>query len=232
MTGHIPDFAAWVEDLGTLWADWAGNGPKPSVLVGHSMGGHLALRAVADRVVQPDALILIAPMLGLLSMKLPASWMHGVARIMTAIGDPRRPAWRWSEKPGQVPQGRDELLTHDADRYADELWWRDARPELVMGPGSWGWIERAYASMRGLARPGLLESVDIPVLILATEVDRLVDTAAIKRAAARLPNCELVLFGEEARHEILRECDPVRDRALKAIDHFLERAAPVARSTA
>jgi hypothetical protein len=27
------------------------------------------------------------------------------------------------------------LLTHDADRYADELWWRAARPELELGRG-------------------------------------------------------------------------------------------------
>ena len=32
-------------------------------LVGHSMGGHLCLRAVAERQVRPDALILSAPML-------------------------------------------------------------------------------------------------------------------------------------------------------------------------
>lgn len=232
VTGHISDFAVWVTDLRAFWAEWAGAGARPRILIGHSMGGHLALRAVAEKAVRPDALILVAPMLGFLSMKLPAAWMHGVARMMAAVGDPRRPAWRWSEKPGQLPQGRGDLLTHDADRYADELWWRERRPDLVMGPGSWGWIERAYASMRGLARPGVLEAVDTPVLILATEADRLVDIGAIKRAAARLPDCELVLFGEEARHEILRECDAVRDRALEAIDQFLDRAAPAAWSTA
>ena len=33
-------------------------------------------------------------------------------------------------------------------------------------------------------------------------------------------------FGGEARHEILRESDPQRDRALGAIDDFLDRVAP------
>src|SRR5690606_8213015 len=106
--------------------------------------------------------------------------------------------------------GRAALLTHDAERYADELWWRAERPELVMGPGSWRWIGAAAESMRLLFRPGMLERVEVPVLLLAAERDRLVSSAAIRRAAARLPRAELAMFGAEAYHELLRESDPVR----------------------
>jgi len=49
---------------------------------------------------------------------------------------------------------------------------------------------------------------------------------AIARAAARLPRGELVVFGPESHHEVLREVDPVRDRALAAIDEFLSRVLP------
>jgi lysophospholipase len=226
VTGHIDDFATWVADLAAFWQDWKAGTPGPHILVGHSMGGHLVLRAVAEGTVDPDALVLSAPMLGFLDKGVPAAIMHAAARLMAKIGDPRRPAWKWSEKPGQVPASRINLLTHDDDRYADELWWRDHRTELVMGPGSWGWVERGYASMRALARRGLLEAVRTPVLILATDNDKLVSFPAIDRAARRLPRCELVRFGSEARHEILREADGVRDIALAAIDSFLDRTAP------
>ena len=150
--------------------------------------------------------------------------MHALARLMCHIGDPRRPAWKWSEKPGQPPDSRGDLLTHDPQRYADELWWRAQRPELVMGPGSWRWIERAYASMRRLARRAVLARVQVPVLILATDQDALVSFKAIGRASRRLPQCDLVNFGDRARHEILREADPVRCEALDRIDLFLARA--------
>ncbi|MFM5924401.1 MAG: alpha/beta fold hydrolase [Novosphingobium sp.] len=225
VTGHIDDFATWVEDLGTLWKHWKAAMPGPHVLAGHSMGGHLVLRALAEGQVDPDGLILSAPMLGFSASLLPVPVMHGAARLMKALGDPRRPAWKWSEAPGQVPAERIHLLTHDAERYGDELYWREARPELVMGPGSWGWVERAYASMRFLAEPGLLEAVRTPVLILATDNDKLVGYKAIAQAAARLGDCERVHFGNEAHHEILREADPVRDRALAACDAFLTRIA-------
>ncbi len=226
VTGHVDDFAVWVNDLADFWADWTRQTPGPHVLIGHSMGGHLVLRALAERRVDPAALVLSAPMLGLHPHLVPTGLLHAVARLMRGLGDPRRPAWKWSEKPGEPPASRIELLTHDLARYADELWWRQARPELVMGPGSWGWIAASLASIRQLARPGVLEAIATPVLILATNADRLVEFTAIERAVQRMPHAELVRFGAEARHEILREADPVRDQALAAIDAFLDLNAP------
>ena len=227
ITGHVDDFALWVADLAAFWTDWARDRAGPLVLVGHSMGGHLALRAVVERALQPRpaSLVLSAPMLDVLPERLPSLLKHCAARAMCAIGDARRPAWKWSERPGEVPAFRQALLTHDDERYADELWWRAERPELVMGPGSWGWVAGAVASIRRLARPGALEAVDLPVYIVATTADRLVGIAAVRRAAARLPRAEALWFGPEVAHEILRETDPVRDRALAGIDAFLERTA-------
>lgn len=225
VTGHIGNFHTWTDDLALLWRQWTAETPGPHVLAGHSMGGELTLLAVARKQVAPDGLILSAPMLGFLPAWMPRPILHAVARFMALVGDPRRPAWKWSEKPGQVPAGRMDLLTHDEDRYADELWWRAHRPELAMGPGSWGWIERAYVSFAELAKPGVLEAIDIPVHIVATDHDRLVSFPAIERAARRLPRDELQIFGAEARHEILREIDPIRGIAVEGIDGFLTQVA-------
>lgn len=225
VTGHIDDFSIWVDDLAGLWRDWTARGEGPHVLVGHSMGGHLMLRACAEGRVDPAGLILIAPMMGLAGDVLPGWLMQLLMRIMAALRGSRRPAWKWTEKPGEPDIGRIDLLTHDAARYADELWWRESRPELAMGPGSLGWVRAAYASMRAALAPGIIERVKAPVLLLASDADKLVSFAAIMRTARRLQDCQLVHFGQEARHEILREADPVRDRALAACDAFLERIA-------
>jgi len=227
VTGHVDDFAVWIDDLAALWRDWAADRPGPLVLVGHSMGGHLALRAIIERALDPApaALVLSAPMLDVLPEFLPPLLKHGMARTMGAIGDPRRPAWKWSEKPGQVPAFRQALLTHDDERYADELWWRSARPELVFGPGSWGWVAAAMASGRSLFRRGVLEKADLPVYIIATTADRLVSVRATRQAQARLPNARALWFGDESAHEILREVDAIRDKAFAGIDQFLEGVA-------
>jgi lysophospholipase len=226
VTGHVADFAIWIDDLAHFWESWVAETPGPHVLAGHSMGGHLVLRALAERRVSPDAMVLSAPMIGVSGPPLPLPLLHGVAQLMNVVGEPTRQAWKWSEKPGELPAARANLLTHDADRYADELWWREHRPELVMGPASWRWVERAYASSRGLEVAGALEAITVPVLILSTSGDKLVSHPANLRAARRIPKGELVAFGPEAHHEILREVDAVRDKAMAAIADFLDRAAP------
>lgn len=224
VTGHIGDFADWIADLAGFWRDWKAATPGPHVLAGHSMGGHLVLRGVLDGAADPDALILSAPMLGFVG-PLP-NWLgQGAAKMMCLLGDRTRQAWKWSEKPGEMPATRKDLLTHDANRYDDEMYWRETRPELVMGPGSWGWVERAYASIRAMFAGHRLEAVNIPVLILATSNDRLVSFAAIEDAARRMPQAQLVRFGAEAHHEILREEDAVRDRAMAATLEFLDGVA-------
>lgn len=224
--GHVGDFAHWVEDLAALWRDWQAATPGPHILAAHSMGGHIVMRALVAGALDPDAVVIVAPMLNMAGPPLPLPLLHGAAKLMCAIGKPQRAAWKWSEKPGEIPAARRDLLSHDAARYADEAWWREKRPELVMGPGSWGWVERAYASIRVLEARGALEGVQTPVLILSTANDKLVRHAAAVRAAERLPHGELIAFGKEAHHEILREVDPVRNRALMAIAEFLDRVAP------
>jgi lysophospholipase len=224
-TGHIADFAVWLDDLAAFWAIWSAQSPAPHVLVAHSMGGNLALRAVAERAVQPDALVLSVPMLGMLMLGLPQAPLHLFARLMARLGDPRRPAWPDNEKPGYQDERR-FLLTHDASRFADEAWWREQRPDLRMGSPSWGWVESALAAIRRLEQPGVLERVTLPVLLIGTSADQLVSYPAIERAARRLPRGELLSFGEESAHEVLREVDAVRDVAMAAIAAFLDRVAP------
>ena len=68
--------------------------------------------------------------------------------------------------------------------------------------------------------------MDVPILILATSTDELVDHPTIERAVGLMPKAELKLFGPESAHEIFREVDDVRDSALNACFSFLDRVAP------
>lgn len=227
--GHVEDFGIWVDDLADFFDEWAAQHPGPHVLAAHSMGGHIVARALAEKRVAPDAVVLSAPMLDMKGTGLPRRFSHAVTRLMCRLGPPERPAWKVSEKPASPLAGRHVLLTHDMDRYHDEEAWWVLRPELVMGPASWRWVERAYASVRGLFAPGVLESIKTPVLILSTRADALVSHKAAKEAAQRMPHAQLIEFGSEARHELFREVDAVRDRALAAVTGFLDTHAPVSK---
>jgi lysophospholipase len=217
--GHIDDFATYIADLAAFWRDWVVEVPGPHVLMGHSMGGHLALRALVEGAVSADAAVLIAPMLGLHS-PVGAGLSERLAKIMGAIGDPARPAWKGNERPATTTT-REALLTHDHGRYEDELYWQQTQPELRMGPPSWQWLIRAFESTRVLNGDRRLPAMAVPTLLIVAEADKLVSPAAALQVAAKLPDARVVRFGAESSHEILREADTVRDRALAEIDGFL-----------
>ncbi|MCD2324672.1 alpha/beta hydrolase [Sphingomonas sp. IC-56] len=222
--GHIDDYGRYVADLAAFYAEWAAATPGPHVVMGHSMGGHVLLRALAEEAIAPDAAVLVAPMLG---------FRHGIfgpfaeraAQLMGGMGDMARPAWKGNEKP-YTTTTRNTLLTHDTDRYSDEIWWQTHQSDLLTGPPSWRWVIEGFKSMRQLAGDPRLERIATPVLMLVATADALVDPRAALRLAPRIPACGVVTFGAESAHEILREVDAVRNRALGEIDAFLAQRAP------
>lgn len=223
IAGDIDRFDTYLADYRSFWRQWAPDTPGPRVVMGHSMGGHLVLRALVEGLADPDAAVLIAPMLGLHS-PLGAWGGERVAALMTRLGDPGRLAWKANEIPATL-DSRQNLLTHDPDRYQDELWWRDAVPELRMGPPSWRWVHRAFESTRRLRDGTGLGTMTVPTLMLVADHDKLVSAKAARGIAADLPDVQVVRFGAESAHEILREGDSVRNRALAEIDLFLAARA-------
>ncbi|MEO9635938.1 MAG: alpha/beta hydrolase [Parasphingorhabdus sp.] len=226
--GHIDDFATWVSDLVAQFEQWRSSHPGPYVVIGHSMGGHLVMRALTEQRIQPDAAILSAPMLAPASGSMPEWTAQSIAKLMCLVGRSERRAWKPIENPLEPYVPRQELLTHDAERYADEFFWFRDRPFVRLGPASWRWVERAYASTRKLRNRKRLMQMKIPILVLATSTDELVDHATIERAVHWTPNAEMKLFGAESAHEIFREVDDVRQAALAACYAFLDRVAPEA----
>jgi lysophospholipase len=221
--GDIDRFGTYLADYGAFWKEWAAATPGPHIAMGHSMGGHLVCRALAKVLAEPDAAVLIAPMMGL-HAPISAGFGERIAEIAMKLGNPQRRAWKSNEKPGTT-DSRLSLLTHDPDRYSDEPWWWDQKPEIKLGPPSWRWVVRAFESTRRLRASRRVKLVKTPVLVLVAEADKLVRAADAIKVAELLPDARLVRFGNESAHEILREVDPVRNRALGEIDIFLSARA-------
>lgn len=225
-SGHIEDFADYIADYQAFAREWQASKPGPHVVMGHSMGGHLVLRALVEGAIRPEAAVLVAPMLGLRSPLGLASVGERFARLMGGLGNPARAAWKTNERP-YTTDSRQSLLTHDRARYQDELWWQQANPANVTGPPSWKWLIEAFRSTRELRDSPALAAMDVPLLALVAEADGLVDAKAALATLVKLPDARIVRFGPESAHEILREFDAVRDRAIGEIDGFLEARAPL-----
>ena len=221
--GHVEDFGLLVDDLAAFWRDWQ-RGDGPHVLVAHSMGGFLSLRALVEGRIDPAALVLVAPMLALRS---PVGDRLGglLARWQVGRGDPARAAWRRLEGE-RAARARQMRLTHDLTRFEAQQAWRAAHPDLCLGSPSWQWVAQAFAQTAALRADPRLDQLRTPVQFVLADADRLVDSRAAVRVANRMPAAELLRFGPESAHEILRELPPVRDKALAAIDAFLDSHAP------
>ena len=222
-TGHADRFAPYLDDLQAFWDEWRAEGDGPHILLAHSMGAHFALGTMAAGRVLPDAAVLSAPMI---QVRSPLGQRLGgrFAALMCRRGDPSRPAWEMSDESAAVER-RLRRLTVDRARGQDSRWW-EADGTLKLGPPSWGWIAEAFRSGAALRRDLRLATVAAPTLFLIADRDQLVSPRAALAVARAMPRAEVVRFGPESGHEILREGAAVRARAFAAIDRFLDGHAP------
>lgn len=223
--GNLTSFDPLIDDCAALLADWEGASPGPHVAVGHSMGGHLLLRTLVERRPALDAAVLVAPMIVVNSAPFPAWIAPDITDLMSKLGFRDQPMWKVPSATKRPGGRRNYHLTSSRERYEDEVYWWTQQPDFDLGAPSWGWMRAAYRSAEKAFRPELLREVALPVLLLATDRDRLVSTAAIREVAAQLPNAALHVY-PKAGHEILRESDPDRLDAFARIDAFLDRHAP------
>jgi lysophospholipase len=221
--GNLDSFDPLVADGAALMAHWFDRHPGPHVAIGHSMGGHLLLRIIAEHRPAIAAAVLVAPMIRINARPIPHDFGRMISKFLARIGLRRRRAWEQNERPGLPGTSRQSYLTTCPDRYADEMWWKTQQPGYALGPPSWGWLDAAYRSIDSLSLERLKE-IELPLLILGTDRDRLVSPTATRRAAAATPNAELHLY-PRAAHELLRETDPVRLDALRRIDTFFDTHA-------
>jgi len=217
-------FDILVEDLAALIEDWRAATPGPHIAIGHSMGGHLLLRTLVEKRPALDAAVLIAPMIEVNSAPIPIRLAPDIADTMYWLGFGAAPMWR-APASFTLPGGRrNRNLTASRERYEDELWWWEREPSYNLGAPSWAWMRAGFRSAASAFTPETLAAAALPILIVGAQHDRLVSADAIRRVAAQLPSVELEMM-EDAAHEILRDVDPVRLRALARIDAFLDGRA-------
>lgn len=215
--GHAPTFDDDVAATRALLRMIQGGAPDtPVILVGHSVGGLIALRA-AETGAAVDGLVLSAPAFaGNEKVGQAASLLvrAGLGRVPAAFGQ------GWTR---EGPDARASGLTGDSARGAVEKAWQIANPDLRMGGQSLGW----RAAFRQTSRDAMAGLTDVrpPVLLLSAGADRNADPALQAKACRALPRCVLTRL-PGARHALHLEIDATRGPWLAALDGFIrERIA-------
>jgi alpha-beta hydrolase superfamily lysophospholipase len=193
-----------LQDLAMVYADYANSLPQPPLLLGHSMGGLVALRAVLDGRIAPPALILSSP--ALRSWEPP--WLVRLARGLNRVA-PRLPLRN------RLPWGK---VSHD--------------PQVVAAyrhdPLRSGWITPRLADFIFRAGPACLADATRlaqPTLLLVAESDRLVDPAGSREfSRLAMPTGQLTTrFFSMLYHELFNEAEPWRTQVLLQLSDWLAR---------
>ncbi len=220
--GHVIDFSEHLSDLDAVTSDAGIAGSGPATVLGHSMGGHLALRFCANRPGEVRRAVFVAPMLGVTQiqtaglMLVEALCGLGLAGRYIFGGKPYGPERR-------VFEGN--RLTSDRARFERLHRLIDADRDLAVADPTMGWVRAAMRSIAEIRRPGWMEAIATPLLIAIAGQDRIVDNAAIEASLARLPDARVTRL-TDARHEILGETDAIRADFWREVDAFLGTDPP------
>lgn len=221
--GHIDSFDPDVAAVRALVKGVIRPRPDtPLVIVGHSEGGLVALRA-AQQGLAMDGLVLSSPAFGLTALPRPRADFAKFTPAMRFlrlgwIKTPDQPGWR-RDAPG-------DGLTHDPVRGKVQAAWMLANPDLRMGGRSLGWFAAFFDASEAAAQD--IRETNAPTLMLTAGQDKAVSATPQDRLCAAMINCQETRYPKSG-HDLHMESDTVRQAWLAAIVDFT-RARTTARS--
>ncbi|WP_417722287.1 alpha/beta fold hydrolase [Salipiger sp.] len=221
-TGHVHLFHDYQHDVAAMMDAAAELGlPGPYFLEGHSMGGCIGLRALAEGL-PVSACAFTGPMWGIriAAPVRPAAWALGWSTARMGLDHHYAPS---TGPDSYTATGAFEgnLLTTSREgwdymnRQVIEV------PELQLGGPSLRWLHQALGECLALAR---LPSPRIPCISFVGSNERIVDVARVQARMADWPGGKLeVVPGGE--HEVLMEDAVTRGRIVSQMADLFETAA-------
>jgi len=208
--GHVDTFDDYIRDVREV-LDQARIGKPaetPVFLLGHSMGGLVAILVALEHQGLIDGLVLSSPALGV-AVPLPA--VKKIAATCLARLFPRLGI-------------KNELDPQNVSRDPEIVRKYIADP-LVHDRVSTSWFIQFFKAMdRAFDRAA---DIQLPTLIQAAGEDRLVNTHAVETFFAKLtmPDRKLKVFSD-LYHEIYNETEPDRERVIAALTSWLTDRIP------
>ncbi len=211
--GHCDRFEEYFGDLASACDQARARSPEaPLVLVGHSHGGLIVLRALAEPGRRPAGVVaatVSSPFLGL-AIKVPALKV-AAARLASKI-HPKL----------ALPNG---IAAADISRDVEVITAYMSDP-LNHHVATARWFTEAQAAQAYVAEHA--DRITIPMLWQIGGADRIADPEAAKRAAARAGGDKQVIVYDGLYHEIFNELAADRARVLDDLVGWLEKRFPAA----
>ena len=219
LRGHVGTFQDYQKDVQTLIGTMAQQGMPPAkALLGHSMGGCIALRSIIDGLPVKGALF-SAPMWGILISPTlrPAAWVLSRAADLFGVGSTLTPGTNARSFILNQPF-KNNTLTRDPEMWklmGDQI---RAVPGLELGGPSLHWLREALLECNAIMNAPV---PTLPALTFLGDNERIVDASAVHTKMASWSSGRLRMV-ENAEHEVFMDNPTIRATLTKEAVAFLD----------
>ena len=196
---------------------------KPIVLFGSSMGGHIAVRYLAEYANQRIlGAILESPMIDILTDPYPR-W---VAKAMTYMGTWLGFGDAYMIGYGDFDPKKDTFEkatnTRDKTRFLRQRQYTLDYPTHVRGGPTVRWIKETFDSIGILQNAHYLSKITVPVLLMNAGQDKSVLNNKDALVCQQIPKCKLITY-KDSYHHIVVERDKIRNVFWADFDTFMKK---------
>lgn len=218
MKGHISGFDDYQNDLDAVLHHYQALLQKPLLVLAHSMGAAIVMRALERRILPARAVILTAPMFAIALLR-KQSWLKGVIESLYLLGlQSRYPPLYRSQSPFNMDFANNPL-TRDQKRFERTQQSLKACPALAIGMPTLGWLRAAVKAMDAIKQnQSRYKEMDLPpMLVFAPTEDRVTATPDTRSLCDDLKTARLVTLND-CEHEVLMESDAIRAQFYKTVE--------------
>jgi lysophospholipase len=223
LKGYIDSYQTYLADIHELLHEKIL--PQQSgalIVLGQSMGGHLALRYMVEHPHIFDMAILTAPLFDLNTGGYSVSVARALSRLACRLGfgesfvighgayDPRKEPFEGN------------MLTHNRAAFFHHRLLQKQNPDLSVGGVTYQWVEATFDSIDALMKPEKIGRVHVPVMIISAGQEAIVNNARIEQVVSWLPKGIHKVY-PGARHQILSEIPEIIEVFWQDFDNFVNQ---------
>ncbi len=219
---YVGSFKEYVLDLKGFYNSFLKDSALPLCMIGHSMGGAIAILYAEKHPHDFERYIFSSPMVRMNPGKLPFLVVLSISGLVATLGSglgldcayaagqhPFDPTSRLEQSSCRSPERYEYIMDMRRNSKKNQTW-----------SGTYAWVAAACMSSIRLLSPRKIRRIDRPVLVLGAGHDHLINETYMRKFLASLPNAEYRFF-PDSRHEIYHGLKEDRIRFYEEVLGFM-----------
>lgn len=221
--GYIDSYKTYLDDMGYFVENLVlpDLGKNLLVLMGHSMGGHIGLRFLAENPGIFQAALLAAPLMDLATGIYPKPVARMLTNVMCKLGLDKAYIFGHGQYDPRTEPFEGNLITRNSANFYEMRRIQQENPDLIVGGATFGWVGATMASTDVLMRPDYLGRVTVPIHLMTAGDEQIIDNQRVQLACGWMKRCSLEVI-KGAKHQLFSETDDVQAHILRVFNRLVE----------